>query len=54
MAASPRGRESGDRRGQRLAGQGRRHVRRALYLAALAALPPTGAVIRDRKRLGPT
>ena len=35
---APRARESGKWRGRRFTGEGRRHVRRALYMAALAAM----------------
>jgi transposase len=35
---APRARESGKWRGRRFTGDGRRHVRRALYMAALAAM----------------
>lgn len=35
---APRARESGQWRGRRFIGEGRRHVRRALYLAALSAM----------------
>ena len=39
---APRAHESGRRRGKRFLGEGRRHVRRALYMAALSALRHPG------------
>jgi transposase len=39
---APRAHESGKYRGQRFLGEGRRHVRRALYMAALSAMRHAG------------
>ena len=39
---APRARESGRHRGRRFLGEGRRHVRRALYMAGLSALRHAG------------
>ena len=54
---APRARESGKYRGQRHLGPGRRHVRRCLYMAALAALRHPhlfgGAAERLRERAKP-
>ena len=54
---APRARESGKYRGQRRIGPGRRHVRRCLYMAALAALRHPhlfgGAAERLRERAKP-
>ena len=39
---APRAHETGKYRGKRFLGEGRRHVRRALYMAALSALRHAG------------
>lgn len=57
---APRARESGKWRGHRYTGQGRRHIRRALYLAALSTMransPFAGFIttLRDRGKAGKT
>lgn len=51
---APRARESGKWRGTRAIGDGRRHIRRALYMAALSAMradsPFVGTVQRLREK----
>jgi transposase len=57
---APRARESGKWRGHRFTGQGRRHVRRALYLAALSAMRSNSpfacftTTLRDKGKAGKT
>lgn len=48
---APRARESGKWRGHRFTGQGRRHVRRALYLSALSAMRAGSPLARFVQRL---
>jgi len=48
---APRARESGKWRGHRFTGEGRRHVRRALYLAALSAMRANSQLGRFVQRL---
>ncbi len=48
---APRARESGKWRGHRFTGQGRRHVRRALYMAALGTMRRSGAFGRQAEAM---